>query len=42
MRSPLLSVTVSLFLFAGLSAAVPPEPEYKLVLQAPPATAVLS
>jgi WD40 repeat protein len=42
MRADIRSLIVILSVCAGLSAAaaVPPEPTYKLVLQAPPATAV--
>src|SRR5882724_2309039 len=42
MRAALLACIVSLFVFATLWAAPPPDPKYKLVLQAPPPTSVSS
>src|SRR6266700_3947910 len=42
MRALVLSLIVIPCSFACISAAVPPEPKYKLVPQAPPATAVNS
>src|SRR5207244_3380732 len=42
MRALVLSLIVMPCSFACISAAVPPEPKYKLVPQAPPATAVNS
>ena len=40
MRSVLLCLTITVFPATALRAAAPPEPEYKLVLQTPPAVAV--
>ena len=42
MRAACLTSLVALFVSTSLSAGAPPEPKYKLVLQAPPATAVNS